>query len=121
MDKIVMTGMEFYGYHGLTPQEKELGQRFVVDVELYLDLEKAGKLDDREYTADYAAVAQVIKAVVEGPPCNLIEAAAEKAAAVILEQFPVQEVLIRVKKPQAPIPLTFESMAVEIRRRRKPS
>ena len=117
MDKIIMTGLEFYGYHGLTPQEQELGQRFVVDAELYLDLEKAGKRDAPDYTADYAAVAQAIKDVVEGPPCALIEAVAEKAAAAILTQFPVREVLIRVKKPQAPLPIKFESMAVEIRRR----
>ena len=112
-----MTGLEFYGYHGLTPQEQELGQRFLVDAELLLDLRKAGTLDAPAYTVDYAAVAHVIKTILEGPPCGLIETVAEKAATAILEQFPVREVLIRVKKTQAPLPLRFTSMAVEIRRK----
>ena len=119
MDKIILTGLEFYGYHGLTPQEQVLGQRFLVDAELGLELAEAGQKDATEYTVDYAAVAQVIKAVVEGPPCGLIEAVAEKSAAAILAQFPVQEVMIRVKKPQAPLPLKFAHIAVEIRRRQE--
>ena len=117
MDKIILTGLEFYGYHGLTPQEQELGQRFLVDAELFLDLKKAGTMDAPEHTADYAQVAQVIKSIMEGPPSGLIEAAAEKIAAAILERFPAREVVIRVKKTQAPLPLKFKSMAVEIRRK----
>jgi len=116
MDKIIMTGMEFYGFHGMAPQERETGQRFLVDAELFLDLKKAGMLDSPEDTVDYASVAQVIKSVLEGSPCKLIESVAEKVAIAILEIFPVREVMIRVKKPHAPLPMEFASMAVEIRR-----
>jgi dihydroneopterin aldolase len=108
--------MEFYGYHGMAAEERTLGQRFVVDVELFLDLTQAGLLDQPEFTVDYGAVAEVVRTVLEGPPCKLIEAVAEKLATTILECFPVQEVLIRLKKPHAPLPYKFESMAVEIRR-----
>ena len=116
MDKIVMNGMEFYGYHGMTEQEQKTGQVFLIDAELYLDLKRAGMLDSPEHTVDYASVAQVIKSVVEGPPCKLLEAVAEKISIAILGIFPVKEVMVRVKKPQAPLPVKFEHMAVEIRR-----
>ena len=118
MDKIIMRGLKFYGYHGLSDQEQESGQVFLVDAELYLDLKRAGMLDNQEYTADYASVAHVIKSVVEGQPCKLIEAVAEKVSIAILELFPVREVMIRVKKPQAPLPMEFDYMAVEIRRKK---
>jgi dihydroneopterin aldolase len=113
-----MTGMEFYGYHGMASEERALGQRFVVDIELFLDLKKAGMEDLPEYTVDYGAVAEEVRVVLEGPPCKLIEAVAEKLAATILERYPVQEVLIRLKKPNAPLPYKFDSMAVEIRRKK---
>ncbi|MCL2766795.1 MAG: dihydroneopterin aldolase [Peptococcaceae bacterium] len=117
MDKIIMTGLEFYGYHGMSTQEQELGQRFQVDAELFLELKKAGETDAPEHTVDYSKAAQVIKSVIEGPPCKLIEAVAEKVATGLLELCPVRGVMIRIKKTQAPLPIKFESMAVEIWRK----
>lgn len=117
MDKIILDGLEFYGYHGLLPQEQTLGQRFVVDVELSLDLRRAGLTDEPDDTVDYARVSEMVRAVVEGRPHKLIESLAEKVASVILEHFPVKEVMVRVKKPQAPLPFKFRWMAVEIRRK----
>lgn len=117
MDKIIMYGLEFYGYHGLSPQEQALGQRFIVDVELFLDLRRAGLTDAPDYTVDYARVAGLIGKIVEGPSHKLIESLAERIAAMILEHYPVKEVMVRVKKPQAPLPIKFGWMAVEIRRK----
>lgn len=119
MGKIIMAEMAFYGYHGVLPQEKELGQRFVVDVELYLDLRHAGQSDDPERTVSYADAWELVRQVVTGPPCKLIEAVAENIAARLLEQFPLQAVLVRVKKPSAPIPGHFSYMGVEIKRSRE--
>ncbi|MBE3588465.1 MAG: dihydroneopterin aldolase [Thermoanaerobacteraceae bacterium] len=118
VDRIILKDMEFYGYHGVLPEEQRLGQPFVVDVELFLDLAPAGRADDPERTVDYARVFRVVEEVVAGPPCRLIEAVAERVAAAVLKEFPVAEVLVRVKKPAAPVPGHFEYMAVEVRRRR---
>lgn len=117
MDKIILAGMEFYGYHGMASQEQVLGQRFVVDVELFLDLRQAGRLDEPGHTVDYAAVAELVRTILEGSPRKLIEAVAEDVASAVLAQFPVAEVLVRVKKPQAPLPLKFAWVSVEIRRK----
>ncbi len=111
-----MCGMSFYGYHGVLPQERELGQVFEVDVELFLDLRSAGESDDPEMTVSYADVYEVVRRVVTGRPYKLIEAVAEAIAARLLTGFSVQEVLVRVKKPAAPVPGHFRYMGVEIRR-----
>ncbi|WP_449241050.1 dihydroneopterin aldolase [Desulfoscipio gibsoniae] len=114
LDKIIMSGMGFYGYHGVLPQERELGQNFVVDVELQLDLRTAGESDDPGKTVSYADVYEVVRRVVTGAPSKLIEAVAEQIAGEVLRQFAVRQVLVRVKKPAAPVPGQFGYMAVEI-------
>lgn len=119
MDKIILEGMEFYGYHGTLPEEQVLGQRFIVDVELYLDLSRAGKSDNRDHTVSYSSVFKLVESIVRGRPYNLIEAVAEAIAAAVLESFPVEDVLVRVKKPHTPVPGHFTSMAVEIRRKKQ--
>lgn len=116
MDKIILEGMEFYGYHGTRPEEKTLGQRFILDVELFLDLRPAGISDDLDRTVNYARVFETVQAIVCGPPCQLIEALAESVAKGLLEQFPAAQVKVRVKKPQAPVPGRFAWVAVEITR-----
>jgi len=117
-DKIILEGMEFYGYHGVLPEERTLGQRFIVDLELAFDLRRPGAADDPVLTVDYAAVLAAVKEIVEGRPRRLIESLAEVIAGAVLDRFPVEEVLVRVKKPQAPVPGRFAWMAVEIRRRK---
>lgn len=118
-DRIVLTGMRFYGYHGVFPEESRLGQSFQVDVELYADLRRAGQTDDLSATVDYGKVYGNVKEIVEGRPFKLIEAVAEQVAQSILSGFPVTEVVVRVHKPNAPIPGPLDSVTVEIRRQRE--
>jgi dihydroneopterin aldolase len=118
MDKIILEGMEFYGYHGTTPEEKSLGQRFILDVELFLDLQPAGISDDLSRTVNYAQVFEAVQSIVCGHPYQLIEALAEAVAQALLEQFPVAEIMVRVKKPQAPVPGRFTWVAAEITRKK---
>jgi 7,8-dihydroneopterin aldolase/epimerase/oxygenase len=119
MDKIYINRMEFYGYHGVFPEETRLGQRFAVDLAVGLSLEKAGLSDRLEESVNYGELYQVCKEVVEGDPFKLIEAAAEKIASKVLKKFPlVVEVMVRVIKPNPPIPGHYQSVAVEITRRR---
>lgn len=99
-DKILLTGMHFFGYHGTLPEERTLGQRFTVDVELRIDLRAAGQSDDLTQTVDYSEVYRQTRAVVEGEPLNLTEAVAERIAAAVLERHArVQSVRVRVGKP----------------------
>ena len=117
-DKITLHGMVFYGYHGNIEEEARLGQRFVVDVELRGDLSRAGASDRLEDTVDYAKAYQVIKEVLEGPRHRLLEALAETLARRLLIELPAEAVLVRIKKPAAPLPGPLDSAGVEIVRSR---
>ena len=119
-DRILLESMVFFGRHGTLPAERELGQRFVVSVEISLDLQPAGATDDLAKTVDYGEVHRRVRSIVEGEPVNLIETVAEKIAASILEYYPpVDEVRVRVAKPDVRLGDTvLESAAVEISRRR---
>lgn len=119
-DRIVLTGMRFYGYHGVFPEETRLGQSFVVDVELHADLRQAGETDDLRASVNYARVYKAVKSILEGRPHKLIEALAESVARHLLDAFPVvKAVVVRVHKPKAPIPGPIDGVMVEIRRRRE--
>ena len=87
MDKIILNNLGFYGYHGVLSEEKSLGQKFFIDVELLLDTKKAGKSDDMNQSVSYADVYDVIKDITENKKFNLIEALAENIASEVLEKF----------------------------------
>jgi dihydroneopterin aldolase len=118
-DKIILNKMEFFGYHGVLPEEKKLGQKFYVDVEIGCDLKEAGEQDELEQTINYALIYQQIKKVMEQEQFNLIEACAERIAAEILSYPKINWCLVRVNKPEAPLPGIFDKVAVEIVRKRK--
>lgn len=119
MDKIYVNKMEFYGYHGVFPEETRLGQRFTVDLSVLLDLKKAGETDDLNHSVNYAELYRICKDVVEGKPFKLVEAVTEKIAAELLGAFSmINEVTVKVIKPDPPIPGHYQSVAVEMTRRR---
>lgn len=111
--------MTFYGYHGVLPEEKKIGQRFLVDVILETDLYEAGKNDRLGETINYAEVYQITREIVEGPGRNLIESVAENIAESLLRLFH-RAVVCRVKvtKTDPPIAGYYDSVAVEITRKR---
>ena len=118
-DRITVTGIQCYGYHGVLAAERELGHRFLVDVALSLDLQRAAVSDDLSDTVDYGLVCRTVRGVVEGEPCRLIETVAERIAAAVLDAYPVEAVVVRVSKPSVPIPdAFFREAAVEITRKR---
>lgn len=119
MDKILLDGMTFYGYHGVFKEENKLGQRFIVDAELFLNLCEAGKSDNLELSVSYADVFELIKSIVEGEPFKLIEALAEKISSSILTDYSdIKKVKIRIRKPEAPVPGVYNYFGVEIERER---
>ncbi|MRG88198.1 dihydroneopterin aldolase [Salinibacillus xinjiangensis] len=117
MDKVFVKGMKFYGYHGLYPEEKKLGQRYQVDLTIEHDLKQAGQTDQMADSIDYGRVYEVTKRVVEGRAKNLVEALAEDIANQMFITFPsIKGITINVQKPEAPIPGQFEAVGVEIYR-----
>jgi len=111
--------MTFYGYHGVLPEERTLGQRFIVDVSCYLDLQPAGQQDRLDLTVNYAEVYEVVRRIVEGEPFQLIEALAEQIASAILDNYSlVQFVKVQVTKPRPPFAGEYDGVSVELTRRR---
>ena len=119
-DSIFLEGMVFYGYHGATPPEKELGQNFVVDLEMEVDLKAPGASDELKDTVDYSHVYRVVKETVEGRGRNLLEGLADSVAQELLRIFPLDGVRVRVTKPQVPIKeAVLDGAGVEIYRLRE--
>ena len=102
-DRIILEGMQFYAYHGRNPEERALGQPFVVDLEAEVDLKAAGDSDDIEDTVSYTDLYRAVKAQMEAPAKNLLEAVAQSIAQSILDAYPVGGVRVRVKKTRPPI------------------
>lgn len=119
-DRILLRDMVFHGRHGTLPAERELGQPFVVSIELRLDLRPAGTSDDLTKTVDYGEVHRMARDIVEGPPVQLVETLAERIAAGALDDHPtVEAVKVRVAKPHVRLGGTvLAGSAVEILRRR---
>jgi dihydroneopterin aldolase len=117
-DVIRLSGLTTHGYHGVFPEERETGQPFVVDLEVRTSIRQAAASDDLADTIDYGALAQAIADVVGGEPRNLIETVAENIAEVVLQDERIASVKVTLHKPNAPIPLTFSDVAIEIERHR---
>ena len=104
VDHIRLNDMLFYGYHGVLPEERKLGQRFLVDVELRTDLRAAGESDDLAETVNYAEVYAAVRELVTGEPYQLIEAVAARIARRVLDEHArVESVVVRIRKPEVPI------------------
>jgi dihydroneopterin aldolase len=117
MDKIFLYEMEFYGYHGVFPEETRLGQRFVVDLVVELDLQEAGQKDDLTKTVNYGEIYERVKEIVEGEPKKLIETIAERiAASLLIFSDKIDRCHVKVTKPNPPIPGHYKSVGVEITR-----
>lgn len=117
-DRIELTGLECFGYHGVFEEEKKTGQPFIVDVTCWLDT--AGIEDDLSRTVNYAELADVAANIVEGPSRDLIETVAEEVAETAMQRFEILHAIeVTIHKPKAPIPRTFADVAVVARRSRK--
>ena len=110
-----MEGMAFFGRHGVFSAERELGARFSVDVVLEGDLRLPGASDRLEDTIDYSFAYDLVREVVEGEPCRLLEAVAERIAERLLRLSKVERATVRVYK-RPPLRGEFRSVAVEITR-----
>lgn len=117
-DRIRLRGMRFFGYHGVMVEETRLGQQFAVDLELEVDVRRAGQTDDLTQTVDYSSVFKEVQAIMEGLPCKLLETLAERISTAILARFPVAAIRVEVFKPGASIQGVFDRVSVEVYRRR---
>jgi len=112
--RITLSTMVFYGYHGDLPEEKTLGQRFVIDLHLTLDIAAAAATDDLKKTVDYTRVYEICRETVEKDRFKLIETLAAHVIDRVLVACPiVDRVDISIKKPSVPIAGILDHVAVE--------
>lgn len=115
-DIIRVKNMTFHAYHGVWDEEQQIGQRFEVDLELKLDSRRAAQSDKLKDTVDLYKAFGLVEEVIVGHKYRLIETMAERIADSILAEFEVDEVLVRVRKPHAPIRGIQDGIEIEIRR-----
>lgn len=111
--------MKFYGYHGVFPQEQEKGQYFFIDVEMFTNIKSAGISDNLEDTIHYGEVYEIVKDITINKKYQLIERLAHSISCEILLRFEkIEKLIVRVRKPDAPIDGEFDYAGVEIERER---
>ena len=115
MDIIRIKDLEVYANHGVLPEERILGQKFLISAVIYMDFSKAALSGNLDKTINYASVCQFISEFTQENTFELIETLAERIALEVLDNFPLAErVDIEVKKPWATIGLPVNTVSVEV-------
>ena len=119
MGVIRLKNMQFYGFHGVSESEKNLGGRFEIDLEMHLSLKEACTTDDLTKTINYEAIYQTVDICVKKDKFYLIEALANSVAKNILKSHPIDSLVVKVRKPHAPVRGVLDTVEVEIKRTQK--
>lgn len=118
MDKILIGGLQFYGHHGVSEEERNTGGYYQVDLEIYHNLSDAARSDDLSDTIDYGEVCRLLQKLGEESQHHLLESLGEAMAAAVLDGFPAQGLLIRLKKLNPPLDPHLDFAGIEIKRGR---
>jgi dihydroneopterin aldolase len=116
--RVQVTGLECFGYHGVFPEEREHGQRFVVDLDWSLIDTDATVSDHLADTVDYEAITEAVAEILEGPPVNLLEHLAALIADRVMTAPLVHDVVVTIRKPEVKLSRPVTETAVTLRRSR---
>ena len=120
-DTIFITGLVIHARHGVMDHETEVGQRFVIDLELFTDLSESSRTDRLVDTVSYSNVVATATAAFKNTNYKLLERAAGAVADSILAAFSrIRSVKVTVHKPHAPIAAIFDDVGVALTRSRHP-
>jgi dihydroneopterin aldolase len=118
-DLIFISGLAIHAYHGVMEHEGTVGQTFLLDLELGIDLAEASRSDRIASTVSYNEVVDCVSRAFCADRFRLVEAAAGAVAEAVLAHFPrITRVRVTVHKPHAPVPATFTDVGVSILRER---
>ncbi len=115
-DIIRLNRMIFHAYHGYWDEERQVGQRFEVDVELQVNVQQAASSDNIRDTVDLYKVYQTVERVVTKNTFKLVETLTQVIADTLLREFNLAQVRVRVRKPNSPVPGISDGIEVEIQR-----
>ena len=116
MDKIRLKNIVFYAHHGFYKAERELGQKFEIDIEVGCSLRESALNDELNKTIDYSQIYTIAKETFERHKFKLLETVAEKMAREILKVKGIKTVLIKVRKPHVPMNGLLDFVEIEIER-----
>jgi len=116
VDKILIRGLKFYGRHGVSEEERNVGGRYQVDAEIFYDLSVAARSDKLSDTVDYGEICRLLQKLGRGTQHQLLESLADAMACAVLETFPARGLIIRLQKLSPPIDAHLDSVGVEIQR-----
>jgi dihydroneopterin aldolase len=117
--EIAIDGLAVFARHGALPEEQALGQRFYLDLRLIPLRDDACDTDELADAVDYGALASRAVEVATGGPYRLLEHLASRVATMILDEFAVDEISVRVSKPSAPVPHVLDTVGVTVTLRRR--
>jgi dihydroneopterin aldolase len=119
-DAVFVSGLALHAYHGVMQHEAKVGQTFLLDLVLDIDLAKASRSDKLADTVGYDQVVEVASRAFCQRRYRLVEAAAGAVAGAVLDRFAqVSAVRVTVHKPHAPIAATFADAGVTLARGRQ--
>lgn len=117
MDSVHLAKMAFHAYHGAHPEEKSLGQRFLVDLTVEGDFSAAGRSDDLADAVDYGPIYRAVREIMESESVNLLEHLGERICQAVLALSPqIHSVEAAITKPSAPVAGVLAGATVTIRR-----
>lgn len=118
MDRITISDLEVFAYHGVLKEENSLGQKFLVSAELYMDISEAAQDDDINKSINYANICKEIDAFLKNNTFKLIETMADRLAKhLLITHNNIIELSVSVKKPWAPILMTLDTVSVSVNRK----
>ena len=119
LSKLIIEELEVFAHHGVHEEEKKLGQKFVVSLEIWFEMGKAAVDDKIEYTIHYGELCRRVSAILKSKSYDLIEAAAANLCEQLLLEYPMTRKLkVYLKKPWAPIHQHLASVGIEVERSR---
>ena len=118
-DTVFIRGLVIHAHHGVGDDERRIGQNFILDIVLDMDLSAAGRSDRISDTASYDDLVAIVTRKFTADNYRLVEAAGSRVADALLSEFPrATRVRVTVRKPHAPLVAHFEHVGVTIVRER---
>ena len=114
--KVRLCGLEVFAHHGVLEEEREAGQRFLVDVRFQPATAHAADTDDIHDAVDYRDVVALVEEVVGRRTYRLLEAVAAALADAVVERLPVSWAEVTISKPDVRLALPVERAAVTVER-----
>lgn len=116
MTTIEIHGLELHGFHGVLAEERSAGQRFLFDVSLVVEDQRAAETDSIDDAVDYREVVAIVREVSDGTAFQLLEALATAVARTLRDRLAVAQVRVRVRKPDVSLgfPVDYSAVVVEL-------